>query len=182
MFKNLFNLSKEIMVLNMRTTMVNEKAPELRVDSWINTKGKKCDPLRLADLGDSYKILYCFQHWCSGCHSHGFPTLKILLNKLANTDIGFAAIQTVFEGASYNTFDKLRENQKAYALAIPFGHNVTALNEQLPSFMSDYQTGGTPWFVIIDPAGNIVYADFQFDFSKGVDTFGKEGKKLLVRA
>lgn len=163
----------------MLKTMDNKKAPELRIDSWIDAEGNKCEPLKLADLGDSYKVLYCFQHWCPGCHSHGFPTLKRLMEKLENADVDFAVIQTVFEGAASNTFDRLRETQKKYALKIPFGHDAPSLNEQLPSLMSDYQTGGTPWFIIIDPAGNIVYSDFHFDINKAVEIFVKDGKPLL---
>lgn len=150
---------------------INKKAPELRVNSWIGSDGKKREPLQLGDLGDSYKVLYCFQHWCPGCHSHGFPTLKQLMDVLVETGVGFAVIQTVFEGASSNTFDKLLETQNKYALKIPFGHDAASLNEQLPSLMIDYQTRGTPWFIIINPAGNVVYSDFHFDLNKAVEIF-----------
>ncbi|MBB3708003.1 hypothetical protein N7E70_011925 [Aminobacter sp. NyZ550] len=37
---------------------------------------------------------------------------------------GFAAIQTVFEGASINTDDKPKLEQARYRLMIPFGHDV----------------------------------------------------------
>ncbi|AMS41435.1 hypothetical protein N7E70_011930 [Aminobacter sp. NyZ550] len=29
--------------------------------------------------------------------------------------------------------------------------------------MQDYRTGGTPWFIIIDPAGKVVFNDFHLD-------------------
>lgn len=38
-------------------------APELRVAHWIDADGANRPPLRLADLGDGFKILYFFQHW-----------------------------------------------------------------------------------------------------------------------
>lgn len=56
------------------------EAKELRVDEWIDGEGRPmAKPLRLADLGDGYKIIYCFQDWCPGCHSRGFPTLKFCM-------------------------------------------------------------------------------------------------------
>ena len=43
---------------------LHDKASELRVADWIDAEGNPMDrPLRLADLGDGYKIIYCFQHW-----------------------------------------------------------------------------------------------------------------------
>lgn len=139
-------------------------APELRVNDWIDADGKPMDaPLRLADLGTHYRIIYCFQHWCPGCHSHGFPTLRFLYDNLKGKGVGFAVIQTVFEGAETNTFDKLRINQKKYALRIPFGHDMPADGASSPTFMEDYRSGGTPWFTVIDAQGNVVYADFQLD-------------------
>jgi len=75
-------------------------------------------PLQLADLGDGYKIIYCFQHWCPGCHSRGFPTLKYLYDNLKDKGFSFAVIQTVFEGSEVNTFDNLRFKQEQYSLKV----------------------------------------------------------------
>ena len=142
----------------------HSRAPELRVADWIDAGGGPMDrPVRLADLGTGYKILFCFQHWCPGCHSRGFPTLRFLHDKLKGKGFGFAAIQTVFEGAETNTFDKLRLNQQKYGLAIPFGQDVPAAGERYPTFMEDYRSAGTPWFTVIDPQGLVVYADFRLD-------------------
>ena len=117
----------------------------------------------LDDLGDGYRILYFFQHWCPGCHSHGFPTLVRLVGELADEGVGFAAIQTVFEGGEVNTFDRIRDDQRRYGLTIPFGHAVPASDATLPAPMADYRTGGTPWFVVIAPDGRVVFDGFQLD-------------------
>ena len=66
-------------------------APELRVPFWIDGQGSPIDPVKLADLGDGYKVIYCFQHWCPGCHSRGFPTLKRLVDNLSDKGFGFIA-------------------------------------------------------------------------------------------
>jgi hypothetical protein len=141
----------------------NPKAPELRVSYWISGDGQERAPLKLADLGPGYKILYCFQHWCEGCHVHGFPTLHYLVDNLADKGFGFAVIQTVFEGEAENTVDKLRTTQLQYCLKLPFGHDLPADGEPYPTVMTDYRTGGTPWFIVIDPADTVVYAGFQLN-------------------
>ena len=139
------------------------RAPALRVPYWINGDGMEREPLSLDELGDGYKIIYCFQDWCPGCHSTGFPTLRLLADSLIPRGVGIVAIQTVFEGNEVNTRDKLRPNQERYGLDIPFGHDAPAAGQGYPSFMEDYRTGGTPWFTVIEPGGNIVHADFRLD-------------------
>lgn len=124
---------------------VEQFAPELRVREWIGADGKQLDtPVTLSDLGPGPKILFAFQHWCRGCHLHGFPTLQRLHAGLANRGVGFAVIQTVFEGEQENTFEKLRPNQLKYELPVPFGHDPLMAGAHLPTFMEDYHTRGTP--------------------------------------
>lgn len=118
---------------------VGLQAPELRVDHWIGSNGRPSSPTKLEHLGDNFKIIFNFQHWCPACHSHGFPTLKFLHGNLKGRGFGFAAIQTVFEGASVNTLDKLVINQEQYGLNIPFGHDTAADPDEIPGFMTDYQ-------------------------------------------
>ncbi len=139
------------------------QAPELRVSRWIGGDGQDMAPLKLADLGKGFKIIYCFQHWCAGCHSGGFPALRMLHDALSGKGFGFAVIQTVFEGFEENTFDKLHLTQRQYGLNLPFGHDIPETGQRVSTFMHDYHTGGTPWFTVIDPAGRILYADFHID-------------------
>ena len=159
----------------MQPGSLNLPAPELRVDTWIDGSGQSMkQPLRLADLGAGYKLIYCFQHWCPGCHSHGFPTLQLLAKALAGKGFSFAVIQTVFEGFEENTADQLRPTQERYDLNMPFGHDVEADGVGLSSFMQDYQTGGTPWFTVIDPAGQVIYADFHLDPARFLAALGQD--------
>lgn len=146
----------------METGIVGLRAPALEHVRWIDENGGDCEPLTLADLGHDFRILYFFQAGCESCHRHGFPTVARLVRELKGKGIGLAAIQTVFEGSDINTFDQLRENQKRYALKIPFGHTDTsaASMQQLPEIMAAYRSAGTPWFVVIDPDGEVVYDGF----------------------
>ena len=49
-------------------------APDFGVDTWFNLHAGK-SRVELADYADQCIYLYCFQSWCPGCHSHGFPTM-----------------------------------------------------------------------------------------------------------
>jgi len=138
-------------------------APPLREVRWIDARGEERGPLSLGDIGDGYRILYFFQDWCPGCHAHGFPTLVRLVAELADRNVGFAAIQTVFEGADVNTFERIRDSQQRYGLKIPFGHAEPRGARSTPAIMEDYRTGGTPWFVVIAPDTEVVFDGFQLD-------------------
>ena len=145
-------------------SMVEQQAPELRVQRWIGVDGQDlAAPLKLADIGTGPKILFAFQHWCHGCHVHGFPTLQRLYGALRPRGVGFAVIQTVFEGADENTFEKLRVNQLKYELPVPFGHDEPPAGATYPTFMEDYRTRGTPWFTVLDAGDRIVFSDFHLD-------------------
>lgn len=159
----------------MKFGQVHKMAPELRVPYWIDTSGEPLETsLKLDDLGDGWKIIFAFQHWCPGCHSRGFPTLKRLYDVLHDKGVGFAAIQTVFEGEAHNTVDKLALNQSQYDLPISFGHDPLPVGEDYPSFMEDYRSAGTPWFTLIEPGGRVAYADFRLDSTRLLQTWEQE--------
>ena len=149
------------------STVTDRQPPELRVAKWIDGAGDTRAPLKLDELGSNLKILYCFQHWCQGCHSAGFPTLQRLVSALKPHGVGFAVVQTVFEGFEQNTFERLRETQLRYELDLPFGHDAVA--GETPTIMEDYHTGGTPWFIVIDRTGNIVFNDFHLDAERLIE-------------
>jgi thiol-disulfide isomerase/thioredoxin len=146
----------------MERGIVGLPAPPLEHVRWIDENGDERSPLTLAELGQRFKILYFFQDWCAACHRHGFPTLVTLAEELRDKGVGFAAIQTVFEGLEVNTFDRLQENQRRYGLRVPFGHAVadSASIGAAPAIVGAYRSGGTPWFVVIAPDGRVVYDGF----------------------
>ena len=146
-----------------------KKASELRVSQWIDGEGREMAALTLDQLGNGLKIIFCFQDWCPGCHSNGFPSLKYLVDKLEPYGVGFAAIQTVFEGFDQNKFEHLITNQNKYDLKIPFGHD--SIDGKRPTIMEDYGTGGTPWFIIINENDEIVFSDFHIDHKQLVESY-----------
>ncbi len=136
-------------------------APELRVDQWIDAEGKEAKPYRLAQFEGKFKVIFCYQHWCPGCHSHGLPALQKITEAFKDNDqIQFLAVQTVFEGFEKNSYDKIRHTQEKYKLHIPFGHDP---GKGMSTIMADYHTKGTPWFIFIDQKNNIVFEDFNLD-------------------
>lgn len=147
-------------------------APELdKAIYWIDVNGKERETLQLSDYEDKFKVIYCFQSWCPGCHSRGLPALQKMMEALKNNDkIVFMAIQTVFEGIHTNTKDKLLKTQEQYNLEIPFGHDVgDETTNNRSSTMYNYKTGGTPWFIFIDQQGKVVFNDFHLDEEKAIE-------------
>ena len=147
---------------------VNQKqvfqAPEFDVENWIDANGKKTAQIKLSDFKGKFKIVYCFQSWCPGCHSKGFPDLKKMVDALKDIEnVIFIAVQTTFEGHHENTYKKMVETQKQYDLKIPFGHDAGDDGKSTSSIMTKYQTGGTPWFLFIDKHDNVVFSDFHLN-------------------
>lgn len=148
------------------------KAPEFLVNDWINANGKKTEPIKLSDFRGKFKVVYCFQHWCPGCHSKGLPDLKKMVEALKdNNKIVFLAIQTVFEGHDSNTYKKMVETQKQYNLKIPFGHDAGDDGKSHSNIMRNYKTGGTPWFIFIDKNDNVVFSDFHLNPDAAITFF-----------
>ncbi len=93
----------------------------------------------------------------------GFPTLKRLIDAFeSNNAVTFLAVQTVFEGHRFNTPDKLRRNQLKYDVNIPMAHAPGDKGTpEIPPIMRNYRSGGTPWTVIINQEGIVVYNHFH---------------------
>lgn len=78
--------------------VADQLAPDLGVTRWVDASGQLLAEFDLAQTPGRYKLLFCFQHACSGCHSSGFPALKRVVEALGDTDIvSIAVVQTVFE-------------------------------------------------------------------------------------
>ena len=159
----------------MTQSIAGQPAPELAVPYWIDAEGKERPPLTLKELGAGYRLLFFYQHWCGGCHSHGFPTLQALALDPRTTNVGVAAVQTAFESAYVNTRDKLPLDQQRYGLRIPFGHEGRSSLGVCPTTMGSYCAGGTPWFVAIDPDGVVLQDGFAIDIDRFIRAVAENG-------
>ena len=129
--------------------------------------------LRLEDISQAVVYLYCFQSWCPGCHSHGFPTMASVRNQLVDRDVAFVAVQTVFEGHQVNTAERAIASVKEHGLGgIPVGHDVDPHGGP-PSMMRSYRTGGTPWTVIIGPERRVCFDGFRIDETSAIAMIGQ---------
>ncbi|MCW8931616.1 MAG: redoxin domain-containing protein [Gammaproteobacteria bacterium] len=137
---------------------------ELKVPYWIDANGQPTTFSLVKNRG-KWIIINCFQHWCEGCHIDGLPDLKIISTAFVdNPNIKIICIQTVFEGFETNTKDRLRENQLQYELPIIMGHDAGDSDGNVyPSTMTILKTGGTPWMIVINPEGKIIFSDFRIN-------------------
>lgn len=148
--------------------ILDEPAPELGVTQWIDAAGQPMAGYGLDKMPGAFKLIFCFQDACPGCHLTGFPALTRLVEAFRGARwVSFAAVQTVFEDFESNTVDRVAANQRKYALPIPFGHDAGAGHEGAGSvLMQRYRSGGTPWFILVDADGMVVYNHFRIDTEK----------------
>ena len=99
-------------------------APELDIGYWIDGDGKPAS-FSIRQSSGKWVFLKCFQNWCPGCHSSGFPTLKAFSDEFyGHPKVAIAGIQTVFEGFGSNTREDVRKLQQRYDLPIVMGHDA----------------------------------------------------------
>ncbi len=135
-------------------------APEWEVSEWFNLPDSG-STLHLRDFEDRVVYLYCFQSWCPGCHSHGFPTMKAVVESFADRpEVAFVAVQTVFEGFEVNTAQAALDTVAEFGLDIPIGHDVGP-GQTVSPLMMDYRSGGTPWTVFIDRLRRVRFNGFS---------------------
>ena len=163
---NLIFLASIIVNTTYPAGIAGKIAPDLRVEHWMNHTGKPMTKKpKMKDYNNKLLYIYCWQYWCPGCHSQGFPTLKKLLNEFGeDPDIKFLAIQTPFEGRHINTLDKLKITAEKYDLKIPMGHTQTQAGEKIPFLMKDFRTGGTPWGIVIGPDRKVLLNGYKLDY------------------
>ena len=150
-------------------------APDWDVTQWINLNPES-NKIDVGDFDGKVVYLYCFQSWCPGCHSSGFPTLKAVQQAFKDDEgVAFVAVQTTFEGFAHNTFEQAKEVAKKYGLDIPIGHSGTP--EKRSTIMTRYRTGGTPWTILIDPDGVVRYNDFHIRPQQAIDLVNRLKRK-----
>ena len=159
--------------------ILGKPAPKWSVDQWFNLpSGKK--NLDIKDFRGKVLYMFCFQSWCPGCHSSGFPTLQKVMSRFKNNeDVAFVAIQTVFEGYSSNTFDHAKQVARKYKLTIPVGQSGVAGKRS--HVMAQYRTGGTPWVIIVDRDGVVRYNSFHIDVDQAEKLIRKALKSPTVK-
>ncbi|MDP6044110.1 MAG: sialate O-acetylesterase, partial [Phycisphaerae bacterium] len=125
--------------------MLNKQAPKWDVGPWHQLPEGKTS-LDISDFKGKVLYMYCFQSWCPGCHSRGFPALKQVSAKYKDDDsVKFVVFQTVFEDRAskpVNTFGNLKKIAQKYGLTMPFAQSGS--REDKSKVMKAYKTRGTP--------------------------------------
>ena len=144
-------------------------APELDVEFWLDAEGEPTT-FQLADHAGKWVHIKCWQHWCPGCHKHGFPALQKFVEAFPDdSQLVNVGIQTTFEGHWFNDESKVRKTQLRYDLPIVMGHDPGKRNDHgYPNTMVSYRTGGTPWHIIISPDGRVVFNGFNIDADRAI--------------
>lgn len=128
--------------------------------------------LEISDLKGKIIYLYCFQSWCPGCHSHGFPTMKKVREKYAGSDdVVFLAVQTVFEGYHANTMANGAKALKKFGLDIPLG--LSGTKGKPSNLMRNYKTRGTPWTIVIGKDGKVLTDGFHVNAEEAIASIEK---------
>ncbi len=155
--------------------IVGRSAPDLEIDYWIDRNGAPTS-FDLAAARGNWVFLKCWQDWCPGCHSHGFPALKRIADAFVDHPrVTVVGIQTTFEGFGTNTQDKVRKIQLQYELPMIMGHEAGDPDgDHRPSTMRNYRTGGTPWMILIDPRGVVVFNDFGVNVERLIEFLSQE--------
>ena len=96
--------------------------------------------------------------------------MQEIVSGLADSNVGFAVIHTAFDDDPSNSQERVREMQLKYDLKIPFGHDPK-VGAQYPTFMQDYRTRGTPFFVVLNPENEIIFGDFNINADKVIEAF-----------
>ena len=155
------------------TGIKGQKAPPLGVTEWINLP-EGAERLGMSDFTDKVVVMLLWQSTCKASMIREFPVLKKLVRHFeGNPDVVFLAIQTPFQNYAENSDLKLKPVSEELGLDIPFGH--LAKTKDAFSINVAYQTGGTPWWVVVDKDRTVVFNDFTMD-----PEIGKENIQKLI--
>ncbi|MEM9017719.1 MAG: TlpA disulfide reductase family protein [Verrucomicrobiota bacterium] len=140
-----------------RDGIEGEMAPPLGVSDWIQLPEGK-ERLGIPDFRDKVLVMLMFQSTCTACEFREFPVLKQLVEEFEGDDgVAFLAIQTTFENFSDNSELALQPTADKHDLQIPFGHLAKTPDNY--SINIAYDTPGTPWWVVVDREGKVVFND-----------------------
>ena len=156
--------------------IIGQKAPPFHDLEWRDKDGKEIKVPTTEELKGNVVILKFLQSWCPGCLNKGLPDLKVLQDNFKTTEkVKIYSAQTTFEGFGINTEKKIKSIRSRYGLTIPMAHDDGKKQKKKKSIlMTRYKTRGTPWYVIIDKKGTVIYNDFHLDPKKTIELIEKK--------
>ena len=82
---------------------------------------------------------------------------KIETNFAKAKDVVCFHLQTVWEGQHVNKPEANARVAKQFKIKAPIGYDAHVDGTRLSIFMRQYSTGGTPWTIVIDKKGKVVF-------------------------
>ncbi len=150
-----------------------KKAPPLGVTDWIQLPDGD-DQFNSGMLDGKVVVLFLWQSTCEACEKREFPVLQKLVKAFDGVDeVVFLAIQTPFENFTTNSELQLKPTAEKYELSIPFGH--LPKTKDLYSINVAYETGGTPWWVVVNKEGIVEFNGFTMN-----PEIGEQNLKKLI--
>lgn len=131
--------------------MTLQKAPELQVEKWLNTKHN----ITLESLRGKVVMIVAFQTLCPGCVEFSLPQAKKVQAMFSDEDVVVIGIHTASE--HYDTIQEagLRAFLEEYNIGFPIAIDKPSDKGGIPETMRAYEMQGTPTVVLIDREGNI---------------------------
>lgn len=92
------------------------------------------------------------------------PGRRRILHSLMAVPFVPLATTAVAAKRGINSADKVRKTQLQYDLPIVFGHDPGEDHPHgRPKTMLDFRTGGTPWHILINPQGQVIFNGFSLN-------------------
>lgn len=172
--ENASNSEEKASPTGVKTGIEGKKAPPLGVTDWIQLPEGE-DQFDTKILGGKVVVLFLWQSTCEACEKREFPVLQKLVKEFeGEKEIIFLAIQTPFENYTSNSELRLKPTAEKFDLKIPFGHLAKTKDQY--SINVAYETGGTPWWVVIDKEGIVEFNGYTMDPEIGIANL----KKLIA--
>jgi peroxiredoxin len=135
---------------------VNQIAPELQVETWLNS----AQPISLAGLRGRVVVLHAFQMLCPGCVLHGLPQAQAVRAMFSERDVAVIGLHTVFEHHAVTGAAALKAFLHEYRINFPVGIDMPSSDREVPRTMQAYGLRGTPSVLVLDKAGVVQLHQF----------------------
>lgn len=130
-------------------------APELDVESWLNS-----EPLTLESLRGRVVLMEAFQMLCPACVTHGIPQAQKVQKLYGSHDLAVIGIHTVFEHHDVMGPEALATFLSEFRVTFPVAIDRPDGTTSIPRTMRAYELRGTPSQVLLDRRGRVRSSTF----------------------
>lgn len=130
-------------------TTLSLAAPELQVQSWLNTDR----PLLLSALRGRVVVVVAFQALCPQSIASAIPLAKRIHETFEPKDVTVIGLHAAFEHHDAHNPIVMKAFVHQYGLKFPIAYDEPPRNGPIPQTMERYKMRGTPSLVLIDRHG-----------------------------